>query len=145
MPEVLKSVKIKALFVLCFNGNEERGITMGVSVAEYYGQRTDIDTPVIVPVNGELPCPFSSGNVCKKLRSRNHPVCSVRKTDGTLWIVCSDRLCATKKNITLCEHQSNILHDIGKHIFNTDVSRADICVKREERLNVVEGTKYNAD
>lgn len=118
---------------------------MGVSVAEYYGQRTDVDFPVIQPMSGNHPCPFSCGNDCKKLKSHNAPVCSVRKPDGTLWIVCSERLCATKKDIPLCEHQSAILHDIGRHIFSTDVERSEICVKREERLNVVEGTKYNAD
>ena len=118
---------------------------MGVSVAEYYGQRTDIDTPVIHPVKGQLPCPFTCGNTCKKLKSGNPPVCSVRKADGTLWIVCSERLCATKKDIPLCEHQCAILHDVGKHIFHPSVTREQICVKREERLNVVEGTKYNAD
>lgn len=118
---------------------------MGVSVAEYYGQRTDVDEPIIHPVRGEHPCPFSCGNTCKKLKSGNPPVCSVRKPDGTLWIVCSDRLCATKKGIPLCEHQSAILHDIGKHIFAPNVPRSQICVKREERLDVVEGTKYNAD
>lgn len=50
---------------------------MGVSVAEYYGQRTDIDTPIISPVNGQLLCPFTCGNTCKKLKSGNYPVCSV--------------------------------------------------------------------
>ena len=50
-----------------------------------------------------------------------------------------------KKDIPLCEHQCAILHDVGKHIFHPSVSREQICVKREERLNVVEGTKYNAD
>ena len=118
---------------------------MGVSVAEYFGQRTDVDYPIIQPVEGEHLCPFSAGNVCKKLKSGNPPVCSVRKPDGTLWIVCSERLCATKKDLPLCEHQCKILHDIGRHIFSNDVTRADIVVKREERLNVVEGTKYNAD
>lgn len=118
---------------------------MGVSVAEYYGQRTDIEIPIIQPVEGEHPCPFTCGNTCKKLKSGNAPVCSVRKPDGTLWIVCSERLCATKKDIPLCEHQMSILHDIGKHIFSPTVTRAQICVKREERLDVVEGTRYNAD
>ena len=70
---------------------------MGVSVAEYYVQITDFDTPIIQPVKGNGICPFSSGNTCKKLRSGNPPVCSVRKADGTMWIVCSDRLCNTKK------------------------------------------------
>ena len=118
---------------------------MGASVAEYYGQRTDIDDPVITPVRGNQPCPFSSGNVCKKLKSRNHPICSLRKPDGTLWLVCSERLCTTKKDIPLCEHQKSILQDIGNHLFSPSITRQDICVKREERLNVVEGTKYNAD
>lgn len=118
---------------------------MGVTVAEYLGQRTDVDTPVIQPVTGEATCPFSSGNTCKKLKSHNPPVCSVRKADGTMWIVCSDRLCNTKKDIPLCEHQRQILLRIAQRIFNPDVTADNVCVKREERLNVVEGTKYNAD
>lgn len=119
---------------------------MGVTAAEYFGQRTDVDFPAINPIHDrDAMCPFSAGNTCKKLKSGNQPICSVRKADGTLWIVCSDRLCATKKDIPLCEHQSRILFDIGKHIFDPSVTRNEICVKREERLNVVEGTKYNAD
>lgn len=118
---------------------------MGVHVAEYYGQRTDIDTPVIQPISHEAVCPFSSGNICKKLKSHNPPVCSVRKADGTMWIVCSDRLCATKKDIPLCQHQIDILYKIAQQLFSSAVQKADVCVKREERLNVVEGTKYNAD
>lgn len=118
---------------------------MGVTVAEYFGQRTDLDDLVIQPVTGEQACPFSCGNTCKKLKSGNHPVCSVRRPDGTMWIVCSDRLCATKKDIPLCVHQTDILLDIGKHVFSQTVDKTEICVKREERLDVVEGTKYNAD
>lgn len=118
---------------------------MGVSVAEYFGQRTDLDQPVIIPKTEEAVCPFSSCNICKKLKSHNAPVCSVRKPDGTMWIVCSDRLCNTKKDIPLCEHQIRILHKIAQSIFSPDVTREDVCIKREERLNVVEGTKYNAD
>lgn len=118
---------------------------MGVTVAEYFGQRTDLDTPIIVPKTEEDVCPFSSGSICKKLKSHNPPVCSVRKSDGTLWIVCSDRLCNTKKRIPLCDHQVSILHKIAQNLFSRDVELSDICVKREVRLNVVEGTKYNAD
>lgn len=131
---------------------------MGVSVAEYYGQRTDVDVPIIVPVNipakvaGSIPwnntcpsCPFSAGNDCKKLKSGYEPVCSVRKPDGTLWLNCSERLCSTKKDIPLIDHQKNILLQIGKHIFDPAVGLDDICVKREEPLNVIEGTKYKAD
>ena len=118
---------------------------MGVTVAEYYGQRTDLDAPVILPQHDVAVCPFSSGNTCKKLKSGNAPVCSVRKPDGTMWIVCSDRLCNTKKDLPLCAHQIHILHKIAQQLFHPDVELSDICVKREERLNVVEGTKYNAD
>lgn len=123
---------------------------MGVSVAEYYGQRTDVTYPEIQPISvpeyGECPtCPFSSGNSCKKLKSGNQPVCSVRKSDGTLWLNCSERLCSTKKDQPLNEHQKNILLQVGRHIFAPDIQPSDICVKREERLTVVEGTKYNAD
>jgi len=118
---------------------------MGVSVAEYFGQRTDVNEPIIKPIIEEAICPFSSRNTCKKLKSNNPPVCSVRKTDGTMWIVCSDRLCATKKDIPLCDHQIQILHNVAQHLFSPKITLKEVCVKREERLNVVEGTKYNAD
>lgn len=133
---------------------------MGVSVAEYLGQRTDVDMPAIVPITippkvnrrvnwtRENPCPtcpFTCGNPCKKLVSGNEPVCSVRKADGTLWINCSERLCSTKKDLPLNEHQKRILLQTGRYIFSPDVEPEDICVKREERLSVIEGTKYNAD
>lgn len=118
---------------------------MGVSVAEYYGQRTDVDSPAILPVTKLSPCPYTSGNMCKKLKSGYPPVCSVRKPDGTLWIVCSERLCATKKDISLCAHQQKILLKIAQCLFAPTVTNDTVCVKREEQLNVVEGTKYNAD
>ena len=133
---------------------------MGTSVAEYLGQRTDVDFPTIAPIvfpekiggkinwTDENPCPtcpFSNGNSCKKLVSGNEPVCSVRKSDGTLWINCSERLCSTKKDLPLNAHQQNILLQVGHHIFSPETTSSDICVKREERLSVIEGTKYNAD
>ena len=67
---------------------------MGVSVAEYFGQRTDVDNPVIVPMTEEAVCPFSAGNVCKKLKSHNAPVCSVRNSDGIA--------CVRLRRIFLC-------------------------------------------
>lgn len=133
---------------------------MGTSVAEYLGMRTDVDNPVIIPIaipprsGGRInwtdtnpcpTCPFTSGNPCKKLISGNEPVCSVRKADGTLWINCSERLCSTKKNLPLNQHQQNILLQAGKFIFSPNVTPEDVCAKREERLTVIEGTKYNAD
>lgn len=131
---------------------------MGVSVAEYLGQRTDVDNPTIEPAfikpdrrnwqlyENELPrCPFTAGNICKKAKSGNEPVCCVRKPDGTLWLNCSDRLCCTKQDLDLSPHQRGILLQVGKHIFNNEVRAEDICVKREARLSVIEGTEYNAD
>lgn len=125
---------------------------MAVSVAEYLGQRTDIERPLIIPApipesteNDVCVCPFTAGHQCKKLKSKNEPVCSVRKADGTLWINCPDRLCATKKDIPLCDHQKRILLDIARHIFSPQVSPEEICVKREVRLSVTDGTEYNAD
>lgn len=133
---------------------------MGTHVAEYFGHRTDIDFPLIESLyiernnqirrqlsdDGKIPlCPYTGGNPCAKLKSGNQPVCSVRKSDGTLWITCPDRLCSTKKDLPLCDHQKNILLQVGRHIFSPSVTYDDICVKREVRLNVIEGTKYNAD
>lgn len=122
---------------------------MGVHVAEYLGQRTDIDEPVIVPAVGERICPFMQGVKCSK---RGHPICSVRKNDGTLWICCEHRLCATKKKypgtnrkLLLCEHQRNVLLDIARHIFDSSVSANQIFIKREQNLHVIPGLDYHAD
>lgn len=134
---------------------------MGVCVAEYFGQRTDIDTPTIIPVSipgktgGKVgwteqnpcpTCPFTAGSPCKKLVSGYEPICSVRKADGTLWINCSERLCSTKKDLELCSHQVEILTQVGKHIFSPDIDPSEICVRREEKLAVNgSGTDYKAD
>ena len=132
---------------------------MSANVAEYYGQRTDAPTPIEpikIPrkangkVNWDAPdqipvCPFSEGNACKKLKSGYEPVCSVRNNDGTLWLSCSERLCSTKKDYPLCEHQTEILATIARYIFDTNLSKDEICVKREVSLNVVEGKAYHAD
>lgn len=118
---------------------------MGVSVAEYLGQRTDVDVPVIKPKLTKAPCPFSSGNNCMKTGRGRNPICSVRKDDGTYWIVCENRLCATKKDLKLCPHQQEILLDIAKHVFDPAVTKDRIFIKREETLHVSPTTDYKAD
>lgn len=118
---------------------------MGVSVAEYLGQRTDVDNPVINPTLVKALCPFSSGNNCMKTGRGKNPVCSVRKDDGTYWIVCENRLCTTKKDLPLCPHQQGILLDIAKHIFSPTVTMDRIFIKREEKLRVSGTTDYKAD
>lgn len=123
---------------------------MSASVAEYYGQRTNLDIPVIKPipyapgVRANIPCPFMNSD-CKKVKSGYIPICSVRDGNGTLWINCSELLCSSKKDILLSEHQINILLDVGRHIYGANINKSDICIKREERLSVIEDTKYNAD
>ena len=118
---------------------------MSITVAEYLGQRTDVAAPDIVPVLHKVPCPFSSGNTCLKSGGKKNPVCSVRKEDGTLWIVCENRLCTTKKTIPLCSHQSDVLLDIAKHVFSPTVTKDRILVKREVPLQVSQSTNYQAD
>lgn len=132
---------------------------MSAYVAEYFGQRTDAPSqilPIEIPFNTagkvawasktDIPkCPFSGGNSCKKLKSGYEPVCAVRNADGVLWISCSERLCSTKKDYPLCEHQIQMLSMISDKVFSTPLHPEDICVKREVSLSVVEGKSYHAD
>lgn len=132
---------------------------MGAYVAEYFGQRTDAPgtiIPVDIPRNAsgrvawatekDIPkCPFSGGNGCKKLKSGLEPVCSVRNTQGVLWISCSERLCSTKKDYPLCQHQVDVLSMISDRVFSTAFHPENICVKREVPLSVVESKPYHAD
>ena len=118
---------------------------MPITVAEYYGQRTDLDMPVIEPVTGRSPCPFADGKDCPKtFKSDQNPVCAVRKEDGTFWIVCPDRLCTTKKDIPLSHYQRGILIDVARHIFDKSLTPDEVFVKREVLVNVA-NTKYHAD
>ncbi len=125
---------------------------MGVHVAEYFGQRTDVSSPIApayIPTKKDDPltpkCPFSSGNTCRKLKSKYEPVCSVRTDAGDMWIVCPERLCTTKKDLPLCAHQQEILTDIANHVFKPGMAPDDICVKREESLSVFGSGTYHAD
>lgn len=119
---------------------------MAVTVAEYLGKRTDVDEPII-PITDQVSCPFQSHNICMKSSNNKNPVCSVRKDGDELWIVCQNRLCATKKDIPLCEHQKRILLDIAQSIFNPQITPEQVLVRREVPLQVNRsGTKpYHAD
>ncbi|KAF6627784.1 restriction endonuclease [Paenibacillus sp. EKM208P] len=118
---------------------------MPVVVAEYLGQRTDVDEVEIQPVEegSEVQCPFMAG-YCSKVKKKLKPVCSVRKTDGTVWITCQHRLCATMKG-PLTNYQSGVLLDIARTVFHTSVKTHEVCVRREVRMAVNDGTDYNAD
>lgn len=118
---------------------------MGVSVAEYLGQRVDLQAPDIIPVqSANALCPFMTAD-CTKIAQGNKPVCSVRRTDGTLWIVCRNRLCATKKDIPLSAYQVDILLSVAQCVFKTNVTPHDIYIKREVPIPVIDASNYSAD
>lgn len=133
---------------------------MAVQVAEYLGQRTDVDDRDIQPIAlGEKHlCPFMDG-YCSKLSKKLQPVCSVRKKNGTMWIVCEHRLCATpktkKENIDgkattvkaqLTPHQEEVLWKIAKTVYRGEFDKSDIVVNREAPIPIEEtGGSYKAD
>ena len=138
--------------------NNLRDNSMAVSVAEYLGQRTDIDTVNILPVKlrQDTPCPFMDGK-CSKISKGLQPVCSVRKRNGTMWIVCEHRLCATpktrdiagstkRKSSSLTEHQISILWKVAQTVYRGDFEKKDIIVNREAPIPIEEtGSSYKAD
>jgi hypothetical protein len=130
---------------------------MAAYIAEYLGQRTDVELPVIkpeIPRSGSL-CPFMD-RTCDKVAKGLNPVCSVRKPDGELWITCEHRLCATysikkvnKKNVDigLVEHQVDILNKVAETIYPQKFEQNDIAVRREVPIPLDEEKKhhYHAD
>ncbi|WP_417820751.1 hypothetical protein [Terasakiella sp.] len=136
---------------------------MVVSVAEYLGQRTDVDFPAITPVepkSGAI-CPFMDRH-CDKVSKGGQPVCMVRKADNAIWIVCEHRLCATRtkkqapsptdpsKNINvpigLNDYQVDTLWKIATVIYRGDFTKSDIGIKREVNIPLAEaGVNYKAD
>ncbi|MDQ0902756.1 hypothetical protein [Paenibacillus sp. V4I7] len=118
---------------------------MGVSVAEYLGQRTDIDSYTIEPAEAGAMCPFMN-SYCSKLQQGYEPVCSVRKRTGEMWITCKNRLCATLKSVELHPHQIGMLTKIADAVYDPHhVASSDILVKREEPLKASSKANYNAD
>lgn len=126
----------------------------GVSIAEYFGQRTDIDTGTpIAPVGAGSICPFMGGKTCTKTK----PFCSVRNSNGKLWISCKNRLCSSIKNypdptnnqrdiwLPLSQYQKNILLKIAQTAFSPGLMPSNVAVRREVPLRVNEGSNYSAD
>lgn len=123
---------------------------MPVTIAEYLGQRTDVDTLIIPILPGTNPiCPFMDRTCDKASKSKPvPPVCSVRKQDGTLWIVCEHRLCSTRqKKIQisdgknkevrnkLIDHQKDILLKVAKVIYQDPMlTNSEIGVRREVNI-----------
>jgi len=120
---------------------------VGVTIAEYFGQRTDVESPIIQPVTAvskDKTCPFMNKD-CAKVSKRLKPVCSVRKHDGDIWIVCRDRLCSTNKKIHLTDYQKNILISVAREVFSPDIKKEHIIIKRETKIPVVGRSNYHAD
>ncbi|NAX43532.1 MULTISPECIES: NotI family restriction endonuclease [unclassified Vibrio] len=133
---------------------------MAVHVAEYLGQRTDIEGRNIKPVSLGVKhiCPFMDG-YCSKLTKNLQPVCSVRKKNGTMWIVCEHRLCATPKtkkvhidgkektvDAKLTPYQNEILWKIAQTVYRGQFDKNDIVVNREAPIPIEEtGGSYKAD
>jgi len=135
---------------------------MVVSVAEYLGQRTDVDTYDITPVPAEssAQCPFMDRH-CDKVEKGKAPVCVVRKASGTIWIVCEHRLCSTRQtknikvpgktspkkvDIGLVDHQIDILWKTADTIYRGKYAKGDIGIKREVTVPLTESDRnYHAD
>ena len=82
---------------------------------------------------------------CAKISKGLKPVCSVRKRNGDIWIVCRDRLCSTNKNIQLAVYQKKILLAIAKEVFSQEIENRNILIKREAKIPVVGSSSYHAD
>lgn len=116
---------------------------MPLSVAEYLGQRTDIEVYDIIPseLGGDLipTCPFS-GLACRKLNANppQHPVCSVRVHDknerGRPFIVCSDRLIPAKARGLSPSHIA-ALASVTQVVF-PGANTGDIGYKRQTGISV---------
>jgi hypothetical protein len=127
---------------------------MAVEVAEYLGVRTDVGIPIQPISIGKtpnstkptLPCPFKNSH-CDKAKRGDKPVCSVRDSvTKEVWIVCSHRLCASSpKNSLLTSHQSSILHQVAKVVFDSKITPVEVLVKREVPIKVTEDSDYSAD
>lgn len=122
---------------------------MPVIVAEYLGVRTDTVSPILpikdLQAKPKLPCPFRNSH-CLKTAKGQQPVCSVRDTNGELWIVCEHRLCATTpKAAPLNEHQKKILHTVAKSVFGSETTQESILFKREEPIPITDTSDYKAD
>lgn len=121
---------------------------MAVSVAEYLGQRTDVDQPSILPTTiGARPaptCPFV-GAPCSKLNRSNaqQPVCTVRTSDGRPWVVCTDRLIPSRsKSIT--PYHTAILGGVAERLF-PGADPIDIGFKAQQSITMDDGKRVVLD
>jgi hypothetical protein len=121
---------------------------MAVSVAEYLG--IDIRSGKSIPpalggVGSNVPCPFRTGN-CDKIAKGNKPICSVRDGSDVLWIVCPHRLCASSpKDAPLNSYQVDVLQSIGRTIWDIEIDKSDLAVRREAPVRTTGRSNSYAD
>jgi hypothetical protein len=117
---------------------------MSVSIVEYLGVNIETTDTNITPARPGSQCRFYGGE-CHKVNAGNKPVCSVRKSSGEFYIVCSKRLCATNQNLVLTDHQTKILRKIAKTIFRENIRDNEIAVRTEMKIPVDDRKNYKAD
>lgn len=114
---------------------------MGARIAEYFGHPTTDQEPIVPVTEGR--CPFADIE-CSKLAQNYKPVCSMRKPNNVLWIVCRERLCSTKGN-NLTEYQRDILCQIAREIFTPDSNHDEIIYKKEVGFRLQNNKRIVAD
>lgn len=122
---------------------------MAVRIAEYLGQKTDSDTPIIpspIPIEGERHlsprCPFND-NPCTKMkleRNANHPICSLRKSNGAYYIVCNNRLISTDVS-KITSYQIEMLLRTAQSVFNPAILPHQIGYKSEVRIRTSDSNR----
>ncbi len=125
---------------------------MPLSVAEYLGQRTDIESSEIIPseLGGKIipTCPFS-GAPCRKLKlsKPQPPICAVRTSDvnqqGKVFVVCPDRIIPSSARALSPSHLA-ILNAVTKTIF-PGVNNADIGFRRQVNVTFAKARRLVLD
>ncbi|MES2459618.1 MAG: hypothetical protein V4671_03485 [Armatimonadota bacterium] len=123
---------------------------MPLLIAEYLGQRTDVDPPQeqITPAStSHIPnCPFM-GVACTKIAQGYKPVCSVRVQSryysGQPFIVCSKRLLPSRMG-ALSPYQLKLLNAVAHHLL-PGVPDADVLCRPETGIVLGPGRRLYLD
>jgi hypothetical protein len=137
---------------------------MAVTIAEYLGQRTDSNItiqPCEVPAStlaSVAICPFNNlpcSKIMKGFKERiegqvpdestkqaKHPVCSLRKNDGTFYIVCEDRL-ISGSTAQISDYQKEMLLQVAKWVFSPELVLSQVGYKSEVRIQTGDTQKQH--
>ena len=124
---------------------------MAINIAEYLGQRTDsheqiIPMPILPEVRRDQSprCPFNN-QPCMKMRASSNPkqpICSLRKTKGTYYVVCENRLISTDIR-DISDYQRKMLLMAGQHLFNPTIRPNQLAYKAEVGIQTQEKVAGN--